>query len=115
MKNKKLSKGQEFANRISSEPEMYKLPQHSPTPWIVSVNGESTRDLEEVAYFAGPNRDYVIKAVNCHQELLEVLKRIDEFLDTDADGTLHGSTMYDDNVTFEKMVKHAIAKAEGKS
>lgn len=50
-----------------SKPEV----KHTPTPW-----NKEGRTPEEVAYFAGPNKDYVLRAVNSHEALLEAAKRV---------------------------------------
>lgn len=79
-------------------------PHHTPTPmgWVTSVMHESTRTLEEVAHFAGPNAGRVLRAVNSHQELVEIVKTVQRL------AYQRGST------ELMQRCKQAIAKAEGK-
>lgn len=42
---------------------------HTPTSWIKEVNGSTTRTLEEVAFYAGPNKALIVLAVNAHDAL----------------------------------------------
>lgn len=54
-------------------------PTHTPTPpmgWVTQVMHEKTRTLEEVSHFAGPNAGRVLRAVNCHEELVKMLKTV---------------------------------------
>ena len=78
--------------------------QHTPTSWIISENGERTRDLEEVAFYAGPNAAFIVRAVNAHQNLIDVMTEIIRWADTvDAP--------YKDRAI--SIMKQALAKAEG--
>jgi hypothetical protein len=52
--------------------------EHIPTPWIKEVNGSSTRTPKEVAYYAGVNEDYVVRAVNSHEDLVDALRNLIE-------------------------------------
>ena len=84
-------------------------PQHTPTPWIKSVMHEATRTPEEVAFFAGPNAGYVLRAVNSHEEMIEALKLAYDELKREAKTT--GAHFMNELTT---KIDAVIAKAEGK-
>lgn len=107
---KKLTRGQEFANRISREPEMYKLPQHTPTPWghagaqLIGNEARETIGLlknTDAGTDAQANAAFIVHVVNCHQELVNALKQALE--DTP-----------DIASAWSKRAEEAITKAEGK-
>jgi hypothetical protein len=88
--------------------------QHTPLPmgWVESVMHEKTRTLEEVAYFAGPNAGRVIRAVNCHGELLRLVKELSEIPTIEeTPGIAKGVFSEMDELICE--AREAIAKAEG--
>jgi hypothetical protein len=113
-----LSKGETMGDQIKIKAS------HTPTPWRLSTGDSHSIVREEggliVCVSAGSssendealaNAAFIVRAINAHYESLEVLKRIAEFLT--AGGSLEEWTPYDDSIAFGKMVKHAIAKAEG--
>lgn len=103
MKNKKnhLDKCSVLSGTQKDECTHFPKPHHTPT-WTKSVNGEATRTLEEVAVYAGPNDAFIVRAVNCHEELVKELKKAADMC------------RYDNVEKTVELWDALIAKAEGK-
>ncbi len=119
MKSKKWDERAE-ENAGIDNPDNY-APQHTPTPWklhdmetatvvgpdhlaIADCNARS-RSTDECI----ENAAYIVRAVNCHQELLESLREVTAMLEGAYDGK------EDEEVTLAvTSALKAIAKAEGK-
>lgn len=48
--------------------------KHTPKLWITNVLGNPTRTVDEVAFYAGPNAAFIVRAVNAYEEMLYALK-----------------------------------------
>lgn len=100
---------------------------HTPTLWKVCPNDSIIRQLEDnkldfhiaqtFGEAAGRNAIFIVRAVNCHEELLESLKdaesQLTRFIDTPDE---EGNVIASDSVTRVRLnkIRKAIAKAEGK-
>ena len=72
--------------------------KHTPIPEIIEKSQVYKIIGHEIYY----GKAFIVKAVNCHEEFLEILKMVDE--NTEKHGRIKLST--------HAMVKQAIAKAE---
>lgn len=79
-------------------------PQHTPTPWSVDALGYLRGPDSENILEVKENAAFIVRAVNSHEELVQLLRRIREF---DRHTPLLGTDMVQD-------IERAIAKAEGK-
>lgn len=107
-----------------------KTTPHTPTPWKVqkarslyattpswTVETEDGKNTPVSAILKETDAAFIVRAVNCHEELLKALQNcvLDlerEYITPDSDGY----TLAPDSVYWEKMklYKQAIAKTEGK-
>lgn len=85
-------------------------PQHTPAPWYVgeSLRGITLYDADKLPLLGmNPNSDvdaaFIVKAVNCHEELVSALRAIRLRIQKGA--SILGSL---------EVVERAIAKAEGR-
>jgi len=91
--------------------------KHTPLPWEVGSTGDDGRirinseEQRTVAYVAGSsmvevkaNAEFIVKAVNCHEELLQLAWAMDKFLDADL-------TNEENRVMMRNMIQSVIAKA----
>jgi hypothetical protein len=105
---------------------MKNKPTHTQTMgWIESLMHEKTRTLKEVAYYAGPNAGRVIRAVNCHEELVGRLHTLIASLESiainikETKGNLGGRQysivrmIENDCAIGKEAIAHAEASSEG--
>lgn len=69
-------------------------PPQNPPLWIKSVNGEETRKIAEVAFYAGPNEAYVLLALNSHEELKKAARGLIDALPENADQKLINAVVF---------------------
>lgn len=87
--------------------------KHTPTPWEVKGNlnkienakGLTVCDLRSNTVDADADAEFIVRAVNSHEELLAVVRNLVTCMDAEPDGF---------HVAFIAQAKKAIAKAEGK-
>lgn len=72
---------------------------HTKTLWVK----DGTRTIEEVAYYAGPNEQFVIRACNCHDELVAVCREALKHLEYNAH-----------NPKLQNKIKDILKNAEAK-
>lgn len=90
---------------------------HTPTPWKVDIRGFIFSDAKDCVVAVGPTNDkgaykhnaaFIVRAVNCHEELVECLKKLVSDMNS-------GMSLPSPTVEYEiKLALKAIAKAEGK-
>ena len=69
--------------------------------------------LEHVPQFIDDEKTYIVRAVNSHEELLEIAKTINEYFVNRQ--SVNGSIVInDEDKTLAEQVKQALARAEGK-
>lgn len=98
---------------------------HTPTPWNVSAIQKRTQIVDNaqngIWRFVAETRtpedaELIVRAVNSHEDLLEVAKRTKAFLlngaPVEGDPTVG---MRIDEAALYQQIKEAIAKAEGRS
>ena len=91
--------------------------KHTPTPWIddnariaCSETGTSIAHCNEYPFSAAANAAFIVKAVNCHDELVAALEKIAGVNDVDGN-----SSECDFHEDCQDVARKALAKAKGES
>ncbi len=91
--------------------------KHTPTPW--RLGGCSGRMVRPDCFYGGdgfiadvdttPNADFIVRAVNAHDEMLAALKKAQTFIEAHSGPT---SPLENWGPDVRKTINDAIAKAE---
>lgn len=99
--------------------------EHAPLPWVSTINtnlivvdetGEHVVDCDELSERGKENKELILKAVNCYDDMLHALESVRVTLRLLADNAGDVSEWNEEGYAYEtaEIVRKTIAKAKGK-